>query len=129
MRKAVTAAVNSCTLEVATAVLGGTWKLTILKHVLASTLRYGELNRLMPGITPRMLTRQLRELETDGVIIRTVYAQVPPKVEYSPSELGSTLAPLVADLERWGAMYSNRLPVTNDDGASLATAAGKSSRP
>lgn len=116
MRKAVTTAVNSCTLEVATAVLGGTWKLTILKHLLASTRRYGELNRLMPGITPRMLTRQLRELETDGVIVRTVYPQVPPKVEYSPSKLGSTLAPLVADLERWGTMYSNRRPNNNDNG-------------
>ena len=117
MRKAVATAVNSCTLEVATAVLGGTWKLTILKHLLASTRRYGELNRLMPGITPRMLTRQLRELETDGVIIRTVYPQVPPKVEYSPSALGSTLAPLVADLERWGTIYSSSLHDNTDNGS------------
>ncbi|WP_081746559.1 helix-turn-helix domain-containing protein [Arthrobacter sp. H5] len=110
MRKAVASAVNNCTLEVATAVVGGAWKLTIVKHVLASTRRFGELGRLMPGITPRMLTRQLRELEADGVIVRTVYAQVPPKVEYSPSELGRSLAPLVADLEKWGTMYSGSLP-------------------
>lgn len=89
----------------AIAVLGGSWKLTAIKHLLQRTHRFGELRRAIGPVTPRVLTRQLRELETDGVIIRTVYPEVPPRVEYSLSELGRTLGPIVGSLDSWGAGY------------------------
>ena len=72
-------------------VVGGKWKLAILNLLLVDTRRFGELSRAMPNITPRMLTRQLRELEADGLVRRTVYPQVPPKVEYSLTEIGRSL--------------------------------------
>ncbi|WP_346764561.1 helix-turn-helix domain-containing protein [Rhodococcus sp. HNM0569] len=90
----------------ATSVLGGAWKLTIVKHLgAAGVLRFGELHRAVGDVTPRSLTRQLRELETDGIVSRTVYAEVPPRVEYALTALGETLVPMVAELDRWGADY------------------------
>lgn len=106
MRKPVETATQVCPVEVAVAVLGGTWKLTIVKHLMEGTLRFGELGRLLPLAGARTLTRQLRELEEDGVVDRTVYAQVPPKVEYSLTDLGRSLEHIVADLDEWGAKYS-----------------------
>jgi DNA-binding HxlR family transcriptional regulator len=106
MRKAVETAAQVCPVEVAVAVLGGTWKLTIVKHLLEGTLRFGELGRLLPLAGARTLTRQLRELEEDGVVDRKVFAQVPPKVEYSLTALGRSLENIVADLDRWGTNYA-----------------------
>ena len=85
-------------------VIGGKWKGVILFHLLGGTRRFNELMRLIPGVTQRMLTRQLRELEGDGIVARKVYAEVPPKVEYSLSEFGLTLKPLLRDLQRWGSV-------------------------
>ncbi|MCD7035501.1 winged helix-turn-helix transcriptional regulator [Metabacillus sp. GX 13764] len=83
-------------------VIGGKWKVVILCHLTKGTKRTSELKRLMPGITQKMLTQQLRELETDGVILRQVYNQVPPKVEYSLSEYGWSLQPILDSLCEWG---------------------------
>ena len=98
---------ESCDAEISIAVLGGAWKPTILSllgdH---GVLRFGELGRLLHNPTSRVLTRQLRELEEDGLIIRTVYREVPPKVEYRLSELGESAAPLLAELTRWGTQYA-----------------------
>ncbi|MCH1884114.1 helix-turn-helix domain-containing protein [Agrococcus sp. ARC_14] len=105
MRLPVQRAIEVCSVEVAVSVLGGTWKLTLVKHLLGGTLRFGELCRLLPLANTRTLTRQLRELEEDGILIRTVYPQVPPKVEYSLSELGESLAPVVAAMDGWGAAF------------------------
>lgn len=69
------------------------------------TLRYNQLAKLMPLVTPRMLTNQLRELEEDRLIIRTIYAEVPPKVEYSLSELGQSMAPILEALGTWGQQH------------------------
>jgi len=99
---------EECTVEVALVVVGGKWKLVILRHLLDGTLRFGELDRALPGITPRMLTRQLRELEADGLVRRTVYPQVPPKVEYSVTDLGESLRSITDQLERWGHAYRER---------------------
>ena len=90
--------------EVATTleVIGGRWKAVLLFHLMGGTQRFGELRRKVPAVTQRMLTLQLRELERDGVVRRTVYAQVPPKVEYSLSKKGETLTPVIRALERWG---------------------------
>ncbi len=90
-----------CTIEAATEVLGGKWKLVILRILLGGTHRFGELHRAIPRITPRILTRQLRELESDGLVRRTVY----PEVEYSVTEVGAGLRDIAERLERWGARY------------------------
>lgn len=107
MRKPVETASRVCPVEVAVAVLGGTWKLTIVKHLLSDTLRHGQLVRLLPLAPPRTLTRQLRELEEDGIVHREVFAQVPPRVEYSLTILGRSLAPIVEQLNTWGEQYQN----------------------
>lgn len=92
-----------CPVEATISLIDGKWKCVILFHLQEQgTVRFNELRRRVPGITQRMLTNQLRELETDGLIVRKVYAQVPPKVEYTVSELGSTLKPVLASLKTWG---------------------------
>ena len=97
-----------CSIEAAIEVIGGKWKGIILYH-LNSTKRFNELQKLMPKITQRMLTKQLRELEKDGVVLRTVYAEVPPKVEYSLTDFGKTLKPILKELESWGNKYLKKI--------------------
>ncbi|MEC3981267.1 winged helix-turn-helix transcriptional regulator [Amycolatopsis sp. H20-H5] len=97
-----------CDVEVPLVVLGGKWKLAILKLLLDGPLRFGELRRGMPGVTQRMLTRQLRELEEDGLLLRAVYAEVPPRTEYSLTLWGESLKVLVRELESWGGWYRGR---------------------
>src|SRR4051794_8510520 len=105
MRPRIEDVAEECTVEAALEVIGGKWKLVILRHLLAGTKRFGELDKALPGITPRMLTRQLRELETDRLVLRTVYPQVPPKVEYSVTEIGESLRGITEQLEQWGRGY------------------------
>lgn len=93
---------SGCAVEVTLSVIGGAWKPVILFHLLEGKKRFMELSRLVPNATQRMLTLQLRELEQDGVILRHVYPQVPPKVEYEMSEFGRTLAPILVSLREWG---------------------------
>lgn len=92
----------SCPIQAAMAVIGGKWKILVIFNLLAGTKRFGELRRLVPGITQKMLTQQLRELEDDGIVRRRVYPQVPPKVEYSLTALGRDLEPVFGQLCRWG---------------------------
>ena len=91
----------SCPVEAMVEVIGGKWKGVILYHLLDGTKRFNELKRLKPNITQRMLTRQLRELEADGIIHREVYREVPPKVEYSLTELGESLRPVILLMMEW----------------------------
>lgn len=100
--------VYGCPVEATLDVIGGKWKGVILYH-LAQTQRFGELQRLIPGINRRMLTLQLRELEADGLVYREVYRQVPPKVEYSLTEFGQTLTPLILQMRDWGDEFIARL--------------------
>lgn len=86
-------------------VIGGKWKCVILCHLTHGKKRTSELKRLMPDITQKMLTQQLRELEEDGVINRIVYNQVPPKVEYELSEYGSSLESILSALCTWGEVH------------------------
>ena len=91
-----------CPVEAALDSIGGKWKAVILFRLMEGTKRFNELKRLMPNITQRMLTNQLRELEADGLIHREVYPQVPPKVEYSLTDLGLTLRTILVELKKWG---------------------------
>ncbi|MEY9487356.1 DNA-binding HxlR family transcriptional regulator [Streptomyces calvus] len=105
MRSSVEDAPDYCAIEFAMEVLGGRWKLAILKQLSSGTHRFGELKRAMPTITQRMLTRQLRELEADGLLTRTVYREVPPRVEYTLTEVGHSLDAITEQLDEWGRWY------------------------
>ncbi len=100
----------SCAVELTLQVIGGKWKPVILYHLSnAGLLRFGELKKTMPNITQKMLTQQLRELERDGLVGRKVYAQVPPKVEYSLTEFGWTIVPVLQSLSEWGRSFKQQL--------------------
>lgn len=94
-----------CAVEGALSLIDGKWKGVVLHHLLGGTLRFNELRRRAPGCTQRMLTTQSRELEHDGLVARQVYAEVPPKVEYSLTDKGRSLEPVLAALKRWGDTY------------------------
>lgn len=91
-----------CSVEAVISLIDGKWKCVVLFHLLGGTMRFNEIRRQIAGVTQRTLTNQLRELEQDGLIRREVYAQVPPKVEYSISPLGRTLEPILMALKTWG---------------------------
>ena len=91
-----------CAMEASVAIIGGKWKGVILFYLFEGTMRFNQLARKIRGITPRLLTKQLRELEEDGLVTRTVYPVVPPKVEYSLTEEAQSLVPLLLDLNEWG---------------------------
>lgn len=96
------AQLDNCPMEATLDLIGGKWKSVILFRLSEGTKRYNELGRLLCRITPRMLTQQLRDLERDGLITRTVFAEVPPRVEYSLTETGRTLQPVLDALMIWG---------------------------
>ncbi len=107
---------SGCAVEVTLSVIGGVWKPLILFHLLKGKLRFMQLHRRVPAATQRMLTLQLRELESDGVIERIAYAEVPPRVEYQLSEFGRTLEPVLLTLRDWGERYRAELePAPMDD--------------
>lgn len=99
----------NCPVEATVDVIGGKWKAPILWYLRSGTKRFAELRKMMPHVTERMLTHQLRELEHDGVVVRRVYAVVPPKVEYSLSDFGHSLEPVLEVMCRWGMKYQARL--------------------
>lgn len=86
-------------------VIGGKWKPLIMWHLQSGPVRFGELYRKIPGVTQKMLTQQLRELEHDQLIDRKVFPEVPPKVEYSISEYGQSLSPVLKSMADWGLNY------------------------
>ena len=98
----------SCAVGATLNIIGGKWKSLILWHLKGKVRRFGELKRLIPGITQKMLTQQLRELEADNIINRKVYAQVPPKVEYSMTEYGLSLGPILNLMCQWGSKHIKR---------------------
>jgi DNA-binding HxlR family transcriptional regulator len=91
-----------CAVEGTLGLIDGKWKGVVLYHLFEGTLRFNEIRRRLPSVTPRMLTNQLRELEADGLIGRKVYAEVPPKVEYSLTRRGRSLKPVIMALKAWG---------------------------
>jgi len=99
-----------CFFELTLTVIGGKWKPIIL-YLLAreGIMRFSDLRREITGVTERMLSRQLRELEQDGLVNREVYKQVPPKVEYSLTKLGGSLIPILMSMREWGVAYEEYL--------------------
>lgn len=96
---------KKCTLSTTLNVLGGKWKAVILWHLIDKTRRFSEIKHLIPDITQKMLTHQLRELEADSLIHRKVYAEVPPRVEYSLTDYGRTLIPVLEAMAQWGSEH------------------------
>ena len=94
-----------CGVAVTLELIGGKWKGVILWHLSHKTLRFSQLRRRLPGITQKMLTQQLRELERDGLVAREVFAEVPPRVEYSMTPRGMTLKPVLLQMCAWGKTY------------------------
>jgi DNA-binding HxlR family transcriptional regulator len=94
----------TCEVESTIKVIGGRWKVLIIRELI-TVKRFGELQRALSGITQKMLTQQLRELEEDGIVRRQVYPEIPPKVEYSLTPLGETLKPLLYAMHEWGLKY------------------------
>ena len=94
-----------CGIDVTLAVVGGKWKASILWHLAQATMRFSSLQRLFSDTTRKMLTQQLRELEVDGLVHREVYPQVPPKVEYSLTEKGKSIYPILEQMCGWGQEY------------------------
>lgn len=96
----------NCTFEIAMDLIGGKWKPIIIWHLGSKgTKRFNELKKLLPRVTQKMLTQQLRELECDGLVERKVYPQVPPKVEYSLTDIGKRLMPILKMMCEWGEIY------------------------
>lgn len=95
----------NCPVDATLHLIGGKYKSLILWHLISGTLRHGELQKLIPQATPKMLTQQLRELEKDNLLNRTVYPVVPPKVEYSLTVLGRSLKPILTAMYEWGTGY------------------------
>jgi len=95
-----------CPAEITVNIIGGRWKLLILYHLFQGVKRFSELQRSVSGITQKMLTQQLREMERDGLVHREIYPQVPPKVEYSLTPLGESLRSVVDAMSQWGKKFN-----------------------
>jgi len=104
----------NCFFQLATDIIGGKWKALVLWCLKDSIKRNGELKRLIPNISQKMLTQQLRELEDSGIVLRIVYPQIPPKVEYKLTPMGEKLIPILLDLHDWGKEYSKEKDVSLD---------------
>lgn len=94
-----------CPVATTVQLIGNKWKLLILRNLLVRPWRFNELQKSLEGISQKVLTESLRSMESDGIVIRTVYAEVPPRVEYSLSELGETLRPILDAMQAWGTEY------------------------
>ena len=96
---------TDCPVATTVQLIGNKWKLLILRNLRMRPWRFNELQKSLEGISQKVLTQSLRSMEADGIIVRTVYAEVPPRVEYSLSELGETMRPILDAMEQWGNNY------------------------
>ena len=99
----------TCPVATTVQLIGNKWKLLIMRNLLVRPWRFNELHRSIEGISQKVLTDNLRAMETDGIIIRKAYPEVPPRVEYSLSELGESMRPIIESLETWGINYLNNI--------------------
>ena len=102
-----------CPTEATIAAIGGRWKMIILWHLYGGKLRFSELRRKMPAISQKMLTEQLRELEAHGLVTRTIYAEVPPRVEYAATPLGESLRQVITAMGDWGRMHGHKITIVS----------------
>ena len=121
MREPVYASQYGCAVEATTDIIGGKWKAVILYYLFKGPKRFNELRRFLPEVTQRMLTRQLRELEQDGIVHREIYKEVPPRVEYSLTEFGTSLGPILVQMLDWGEQYMEQIQVRKQQKMSHAT--------
>ena len=98
-----------CPVATTVSLIGSKWKLLILRNLLARPWRFNELKKNLEGISQKVLTDSLRSMEKDGIITRTVYAEVPPRVEYALSELGESMRPVIRAMEAWGIEYKKNI--------------------
>lgn len=98
----------ACPVATTVQMIGSKWKLLIMRNLLARPWRFNELKRDLAGISQKVLTDSLRSMENDGIIIRTVYPEVPPRVEYALSELGESMRPIIKSMEQWGLNYKEQ---------------------
>lgn len=98
----------ACPVEITMRLIGDKWKVLIIRDLLTGTKRFGELKKSLSGITQKVLTNNLRQMESSGLVIRKVYAEVPPKVEYSLSETGWSLKPILDSMVEWGNDYREK---------------------
>ena len=96
------ASAETCAVEKALAVVGAKWTLIVLHHLMDAPKRFGELQRLVPGASPKMLTVRLREIEQLGLLTRTIHAEMPPRVDYQLTPQGRSLRPIIDSIEKWG---------------------------
>ena len=99
----------ACPVATTVALIGSKWKLLILRNLLARPWRFNELKKDLQGISQKVLTDSLRSMEENGIVTRTVYPEVPPRVEYALSELGDSMRPIIRAMEQWGLGYQKRL--------------------
>lgn len=100
--------ISKCPVETALDVLAGKWKILILWYLRRDTLRFNELQKMLPRVTQKMLIQKLRELEDDGIVLRVVYPVVPPKVEYSLTSYGQSLKPILKQMYLWGEVHKQK---------------------
>ena len=98
-----------CPVATTISIIGSKWKLLIIRNLLERPWRFNELKRDLDGISQKVLTDSLRSMEEDGIITRTVYPEVPPRVEYALSELGESMRPIIKSMEIWGTDYKSRM--------------------
>ena len=103
----VKSALPACPVETTLALIVDKWKVLIIRDLLPGTKRFGELKRSIGAVSQKVLTAQLRDMEEDGLLFRTVYAEVPPRVEYTLTSLGMRLKPILDAMEKWGKDYKN----------------------
>lgn len=99
----------ACPVATTVQLIGSKWKLLIMRNLLVRPWRFNELQKSLDGISQKVLTDSLRSMEADGIVTRTVYQEVPPRVEYSLSELGETMRPIIESLRQWGEGYQNTM--------------------
>ena len=99
----------ACPVATTVRLIGSKWKLLILRNLLQRPWRFNELKKNLEGISQKVLTDSLRSMEADGIVTRTVYPEVPPRVEYTLSELGESMRPVMDAMEKWGINYKNQL--------------------
>ena len=98
-----------CPVATTVSLIGSKWKLLIMRNLLARPWRFNELQKSLDGVSQKVLTDSLRSMESDGIIVRTVYPEVPPRVEYSLSELGESMRPIIKSMEEWGLDYKKHM--------------------